>query len=105
MANTALINEDAAAARESKETVQSNKKAVRPLLQTSDLKGAGGMLFVHRLFPREREKEDDVALTAEPAVEEDNGTEATALEANDETESHKGSVTQENEMNIAVKDQ
>ncbi len=41
--------------------------------------------------------------TAAPTAEEENGTEATALEANDET--HKGSVTQEDEMNIAVKDQ
>jgi hypothetical protein len=54
-ANTTLIKEDAAAAREFEETAQPNKKAVRPLLQTSDLKGAGGLLFVRRLFPSERE--------------------------------------------------
>ncbi len=95
-ANTTLIKEDAATARELEETVQPNKKAVRPLPQTSGLKGAGGLLFVRWSFPRKREKEDNVASTAAPTAEEDNGTEATALEANHKTESHKGSVTQEN---------
>jgi hypothetical protein len=70
--------------------VQPNKKAMHPPLQTSDLKGAGGLPFVHWSFPSKREKEDNVALTAAPTAEEDDGTEATALKANDEAESHKG---------------
>jgi hypothetical protein len=57
------------------------------------------------LLAGEREKEDDAASTAAPTAEGDDGTEATAVEANDETVSHKGSVAQENEMNIAAEDQ
>jgi hypothetical protein len=49
-ANAALTEEDAAAAREFEETVRP-KKVQRPTLQTSDLKSAGGLLFVRRSFP------------------------------------------------------
>lgn len=49
-ANTTLTEEDAAAAKEFEETVRA-KKALRPSLQPSDLKSAGGLLFVRRSFP------------------------------------------------------
>jgi len=49
-ANTTLTEEDAAAAKEFEETVRP-KKVLRPSLQPSDLKSAGGLLFVRRSFP------------------------------------------------------
>ncbi|KAL3782736.1 hypothetical protein ACHAW5_006732 [Stephanodiscus triporus] len=49
--------------------------------------------------------EDDAASTAAPTAEGDNGTEASALEAIDNTESGNGPKTQENKMNISAEDQ
>ena len=57
------------------------------------------------LLAGETEKEDDAASTAAPTADGDDGTEATALEANYECESDKGSETQENELNVAAEDQ
>ncbi|KAL3809215.1 hypothetical protein ACHAXA_005422 [Cyclostephanos tholiformis] len=48
--NTALTEEDAAAAKEFEETVRP-RKVQRPTLQPSDLKGARGLIFVRRSFP------------------------------------------------------